>query len=429
MALLIALAMAALFTLITSEATGMLTIGIDRSLTEQLSLLGARPPDMLPFMITSRMNGGAAVVTQVGLFDADRNPVVGSLTSIPAGLAMDGRAHHVTGAHTGVDLRAAAKTLADGRMLVVARDTTDIAEIRENLLTAGLRLALPTLALTIACGLFIGLVSEKRLRFINESAQKIIDGDLTKRLPAKSAGDELDRLCLIFNRVLSRLEEGIEALRNAGENIAHDLRTPLTSARARLERCVRISSDNPRAVELIDQAVAGVDHSLATITALLRIADLEHVRRISAFAPFPLAEMLRETVEIFTPVAEDRGVSLVCEAAPDVEALGDRGLMVEAIANIVDNALKFTPKGGRVAVVLRQHPHGPVISVSDTGPGIPAAMRARVLQRFAKVDKSRGTDGQGLGLSLVKAICQLHQFTLRIGGDGDGAIVSIECFH
>ena len=166
---------------------------------------------------------------------------------------------------------------------------------------------------------------------------------------------------------------------------------------------------------------------LATITALLRIADLENVRRKSAFAPFRLDAMLRETVEVFTPVAEDRDLSLTFHAATEAEVLGDRELMVEAVANLIDNALKFTPAGGRVAVELVSDKRGPEIRIADTGPGIPLAMRDLVLNRFVQLDTSRRTDGHGLGLSMVKAICQLHGFPLRIEGDQKGAVFSIRC--
>ena len=426
-AALIAFVTASLFAIITSEATGMLTRGIDRSLTEQLSLLAARPIDMLPFMIASRMHGGAAVITQAGLFSIDRAPIVGALHVIPPGLVLDGRAHRAVGADDATPIRAAGRVLKDGSVLVVARDASDVVEIYNDLLSAGLRLALPTLALTLACGLVLGLFSEKRLRRINETAENIIGGDTSLRLPSNATGDELDRLCATFNRVLTRLEEGIEALKRAGENIAHDLRTPLTAIRAKLERSGRLVPENTQAATQIEQCIGNIDQMLATITALLRIADLENVRRKSAFAPFRLDAMLRETVEVFTPVAEDRDLSLTFHAATEAEVLGDRELMVEAVANLIDNALKFTPAGGRVAVELVSDKRGPEIRIADTGPGIPLAMRDLVLNRFVQLDTSRRTDGHGLGLSMVKAICQLHGFPLRIEGDQKGAVFSIRC--
>jgi signal transduction histidine kinase len=426
-AALIAVVMTSLFALITSEATGMLTRGIDRSLAEQLSLLAARPIDMLPFMITSRMGGGAAVITQVGLFSGDRAPIVGTLHAIPPGLLLDSRAHRAIGADDSAPIRAAGRQLPDGSVLVVARDASDVIEIYNDLFSAGLRLALPTLALTLASGLIMGLYSEKRLRRVNETAELIISGDMTLRLPSGASGDELDRLCATFNRILTRLEEGIDALRNAGENIAHDLRTPLTAVRAKLERSGRLAAENAPVAALIDQCVANIDQMLATITALLRIAELENVRRKSAFVPFRLDAMLRETVEVFAPMAEDSGQSLILAAEAETVIVGDRELMIEALANLIDNALKFTPKGGRVTVSLVHSKQGPEIRIADSGPGIPIEMRAPVLNRFAQLDTSRRTDGHGLGLSMVKAICQFHEFPLRIEGDQHGAVFSILC--
>ena len=426
-AALIAAAMASLFTLIVSEAAGMLTSGIDRSLTEQLSLLAARPSDLLPFMITSRMNGGAAVVTQVGLFTSGRSPIVGALSRIPAGLALDGRAHRALGEDNAIPVRAAGKTLPDGRVLVVTRDASDVDGIRGALLSAGVRLALPALVATILGGLFIGYYAERRIRNINATAEAIMRGDLSLRLPVERNGDELDRLCSIFNRVLDRLEIGIDALRRSGENIAHDLRTPLTAVRAKLERGARISRDTPQVEALFEQSIATIDHSLGAVTALLRIADLEHGRRTSAFHAFPLAPMLRETAETFLPIAEDRGLALTCSAADNSTIVADRELMIEAIANLLDNALKFTPTGGAVSMSVTSTDGAPTIVIADTGPGIPERLRVAVLDRFFQIDDSRHTKGHGLGLSLVRAICDLHRFHLKIDGDSRGAIVSIVC--
>jgi len=420
---------AGLFALLSSEATQLLTESIDRSLTEQLSLLAARPPEMLPFMIASRAKGGPDVVTTVGLFTADRDFLIGALGVIPPDLALDGRAHEAVSAESGIAIRAAGKALEDGRLLVVARDASAIAEVRGDLASAGIRLALPFLAATLAAGLLIGLFAERRLRRINQIAEQIIEGDIARRLPARPNGDELDRLCAIFNRVLSRLEEGIDALRDAGENIAHDLRTPLTSVRAKLERGSRLSKDGSEIASLFEQAVAGIDHTLATVTALLRIADLEQGRRKGAFASCEVQPMLRDVVETFAPVAEERGLALEFNSDTQAKIHGDRDLLVEAFANLIDNALKFTPSGGRVCVEVTETPRGPIIAVMDTGPGIPVEMRQRVLDRFVKLDTSRHTIGHGLGLSLVKAICQLHDFNLKIEGEGGGASIAIECFR
>ena len=179
---------------------------------------------------------------------------------------------------------------------------------------------------------------------------------------------------------------------------------------------------------MIDDCIGNVDQSLSTITALLRIADLQNGWRSTEFQPCNLAVLLEETVEIFQPVAEERQISLgaVIEAHSYVE--GDWDLLVEAIANLVDNALKVTPPGGRVDVFLRSRVEGPVITVADTGPGIPPEARQSVLRRFVKLDISRNSTGRGLGLSLVQAICDLHHFSIFIQDNNPGCKFIIQCF-
>jgi len=423
-----AMLMLALFELVTWKATSLLYATLDGSISEQLELLAARPAPMLPFMITSRMNGGPAVVTQVGLFLPDHTPEIGDLVAIPNGLTLDGQPHESRSDDGTLIIHAAGKVLPDGRILIVARDATDSLAVRQDFIRAGLTLAVPGVALTIAFGILFGILSDRRLRSLNDTAECIIDGALSLRLPANAHGDELDRLCAIFNRILARLEEGMAALRNAGENIAHDLRTPLTALRARLERAQIAAGDETPVGQMIDDCIGNVDQSLSTVTALLRIADLQNGWRNTEFRACNLTTLLDETVEIFQPVAEERLISLrvIIEAHAYIE--GDWDLLVEAVANLLDNALKFTPPGGRVDVFLRSRLEGPVITVADTGPGIPEADREAVLRRFVKLDSSRNSTGRGLGLSLVQAICDLHQFQIFILDNNPGCKIVIQCF-
>ena len=245
------------------------------------------------------------------------------------------------------------------------------------------------------------------------------------RLPVDGSGDDLDRLCIIVNRVLDRLEAGIEALRSAGENIAHDLRTPLTALRVRLERAIIVIGSEAAAARPIEQAIDSVDQALSTITALLRIADIQHGVRVSAFAVLDLPPLLEETAEIFRPLAEERGISLSVVVTRTAQIEGDRALIIEALANLVDNAVKFTPDGGRVELSLYGPPARVVLSVADTGPGIPFDMRQSVLRRFFRLDGSRTSQGSGLGLSMVKAIADLHQGELKISDGNPGCVVQL----
>jgi PAS domain S-box-containing protein len=221
-----------------------------------------------------------------------------------------------------------------------------------------------------------------------------------------------------------QLEEALQEAKVVGDNIAHDLRTPLTRVRIRLERGREHASTIEELRAVADQAIAGLDQSLTTITALLRIAEIEHSRRRERFGEVRLAHLIREVGDLYGPIAEDKDVTLWAEASDGATVQGDRDLLFEAVVNLVDNAVKFTPEGGRVEVILLCKEGETVIRVIDTGPGIPEIEREAVTQRFYRSDKSRNTKGLGLGLSMVAAIIKLHDFRFRIS-DGPGCTAEI----
>jgi PAS domain S-box-containing protein len=222
------------------------------------------------------------------------------------------------------------------------------------------------------------------------------------------------------------LEEALQEAKVVGDNIAHDLRTPLTRVRLRLERGREHAATLEELRAVADQAIAGLDQSLTTITALLRITEIEHRRRREGFSEVQLAPLVREVGDLYEPIAEDKRVTLQVEAADETTVHGDRDLLFEAVANLVDNAVKFTPEGGRVELALRHQDGESVIRVSDTGPGIPEIEREAVTRRFYRSDQSRNIKGLGLGLSMVAAIIKLHSFNFRISA-GPGCTAEIAC--
>ena len=221
-----------------------------------------------------------------------------------------------------------------------------------------------------------------------------------------------------------QLEEALQEAKVVGDNIAHDLRTPLTRVRIRLERGREHASTLEEFRAVADQAIAGLDQLLTTITALLRITEIEHSRRRERFGEVQLAPLIRDVGDLYGPIAEDKGVTLWAEAPDGATVQGDRDLLFEAVVNLVDNAVKFTPEGGRVELVLLCKEGETVIRVIDTGPGIPEIEREAVTQRFYRSDKSRNTKGLGLGLSMVAAIIKLHDFRFRISA-GPGCTAEI----
>jgi signal transduction histidine kinase len=268
--------------------------------------------------------------------------------------------------------------------------------------------------------------AHNRLSEVNGRIQRIVAGDLRQRLPTNGSSDAFDQLALSVNHMLDEIEARLHEVAGAGENIAHDLRTPLTRVRIRLERGREHASTLEESRAVTAQAITGLDQSLTTITALLRIAEIEHSRRIDGFGEVRLAPLLRDVGDIYEPIAEDKRVSLQVEAADEVIVHGDRDLLFEATANLVDNAVKFTPEGGRVALALLRRGGENIVRISDTGPGIPEVEREAVTKRFYRSDKSRKVDGLGLGLSLVAAIVKLHGFHLNIAA-GSGCTAEIIC--
>lgn len=425
----------AMFALMFWRSTTLLFDTMDRAVLEQLQLLSARPPDMLAFMIESRMNNAPAVHTRVGLFDASGSYLLGDILAIPDRLALDSRIHQVTapGADTGQAVehwRAAGRQLPDRRILVVAREADAILAVRAELIHGAALGIVPAILLSLAGGALVGIASERRLRSLAAVAARIIDGDLRQRLPANPDGDELDRLCAIVNRMLARLEETMGALKGVGDNIAHDLRTPLTALRARLEQAQRQAGEDSEIGQSLQRGLEGVDRALSIITALLRISDIRHSNRRSGFTHFDLAALLKETAENYAPLAEDRLLRLAFHpAAAPVLLFGDRQLIAEALVNLVDNAIKFSPPGGTVTLALEPRPHGPAIVVADTGPGIPPEARDAVFKRFYRADRSRSTPGSGLGLSLVAEIMALHDFSIAIADNRPGSRFELRCWR
>jgi len=218
----------------------------------------------------------------------------------------------------------------------------------------------------------------------------------------------------------------IHALAGVGNDIAHDLRTPLTRARLTLERGRTNAVTLEQLQATADKTITGIDQSLAIITALLRLAEIENSRRSAGFGVVALDQLLREVCDIYEPIAENRDIALKVKASPELSVHGDRDLLIEAVANLVDNAIKFTPAGGRVDIDLIRGEGESVVRVSDTGRGISEGERDAVLRRFYRSEKDRKTPGVGLGLNLVAAIVKLHGFRLAIF-PGPGCRVEIAC--
>jgi signal transduction histidine kinase len=279
-----------------------------------------------------------------------------------------------------------------------------------------------TLLLGLAGGFLMSRGMLRRIDAINRTTRRIMAGDLSQRISLKGSRDEFDVLAGNLNAMLDQIERLLSGMREVTDNIAHDLRTPLSRMRSRIEVALLADPDRAEARTLLEQTLCDADTMIQSFNALLSIARAEAGSERAAFEPVDLSEVCRDLADLYAPLAEEKGLTFVSACPPRLALQGNRHLLAQALANLLDNAIKYTPPGGRVT--LSGQP-GPVLTVADTGPGIPEGQRERVLERFVRLDGHRSTPGNGLGLSLVNAVAKLHGATLRLEDNHPGLRVSL----
>ena len=323
-------------------------------------------------------------------------------------------------------IRARGAVLDDGSFVVVGRDTHPIRQLRE-IVVRGFAICLgATIALAIGIGWLMSANVLRRVRvFINLATRAIMRGDLARRITAAGGGGEFDELVGHINAMLDRIEKLIDDMRQVTNDIAHDLRTPLTRLRQGLE-LARLSARSPDEYGLaIDKAIADANGILETFTAMLRIAQIESGSAKAGFGEVDLSTLLDGIVETYGPVAEDCRHRLTGRVASGVKVVGDGRLLTQLFANLVENALRHTPEGTAVELTLDAARPRITAAVADNGPGIPDAMLKSVFQRFFRLEASRTTEGSGLGLSLVEAIAELHGIGLELCDNMPGLKISL----
>jgi signal transduction histidine kinase len=304
--------------------------------------------------------------------------------------------------------------------LLVGRDVQDRVEMR-NLFLRGLGWAgLVAFGFAIFGAWLIRRAVERRIEGINRTATAIVQGDLAQRMPLRDTDDEFDQLVATINRMLDQIQHLIEGVRNVSNAIAHDLRTPLAETRARLEGLLRQPAGTEVALDGIAAAIADIDRLIGVFNALLRLAELDTGLRRAGFAPVDMAAVVNDAADLYGPSAEAKGIALTAAAEPGLGLTGDRQLLAQAIGNLLDNAVKYTPDGGSIRLQAERDGDQVLVAVSDSGPGIPEDERAKVTQRFYRGDASRHAEGVGLGLSLVDAVARLHGGALRLEGNNPG---------
>jgi signal transduction histidine kinase len=421
-----------LFGFIYWQADQYLIARSDKMIGSQLTFMAGLPGERRLGAINEHLEQDSRGVQYAGLFSADGRRIAGNLDRFPPDLQIDGSARSISverklpaGRETHV-IRAIAGHLPNGDTLVIGREVDEAREISHVVAQALALGLLPAFCLCLIAGAWLSMRAQKRVEEVNQRVQRIIAGDLRERLPHRDVDEPFSRLTVIVNGMLDEMETMIHALAGVGNDIAHDLRTPLTRARLTLERGRTNATTVEQLQMVVDKAIANIDQSLAIITALLRLAEIENSRRSAAFGTVSLHEVLREVCDIYEPIAENKNIDLRVGMQQRLHVRGDRDLLFEAVVNLVDNAIKFTPDGGRVDIALIRGNHETIVRVTDTGPGINDQEREAVLRRFYRSDKIRSTPGVGLGLNLVAAIVKLHGFSLAIH-PGPGGRLEVIC--
>jgi signal transduction histidine kinase len=408
-----------------AEITGLAEQYSQRGLSGLIQIVAAR----------SAGDRGDAMIYLVT--DPDGKPLVGNIAGWPAGVPIHSSwlsfalERTVNGHIEFHPARGRLFVIPGGYRLLVGRDISDAAafrgQVRATLLWAGLI----ALGIGVMGGMAMSRNMLRRVEQVNRTSERVMAGNLADRVPLRGTNDEFDQLATNLNRMLDQIERLMTAMREVTDDVAHDLRTPLSRLRTRLERALVVSSGTdpatagPNQGDAIRGAIEEADRLLATFNALLGIAELESGARRDHTEALELSDVARSAAELYEPVAEEKGFALKVLAEPGVRIRGDRHLMSQALANLLDNALKYAG-GGRIDLRVFADDEQAILEVADQGPGISEADRQSVLDRFVRLEPSRTTPGNGLGLSLVRAIARRHDGSVTLEDNAPGLRVRLK---
>ncbi|MDE2355242.1 MAG: HAMP domain-containing histidine kinase [Alphaproteobacteria bacterium] len=408
--------------LVYVQTAAFLTARTDRAIQSEADILERGGPEAI-------LGGFARAsardpLTRFALYAQTGERVAGDASLTPQDLPADAIVRYRPRSPDG-PARALAERTPWGEVLIVERDVRPILELRRIVLSALLLSGALIVVLGLGLAIALSLRPLARIQAMRAASDRIIQGDFTLRLPEHGPQDELAELAGIVNRMMDEAERLLIQARTVGEGVAHELRSPLTRLRASLDRAAQSLPAGDDRRDLLDRCVAEADGVLARFHALLRIAALEAGGRGLARRRVSLGEALDQAAELYQPLASERGIALAVERETDIDIEADGELIFEAISNLVDNAVKFTPSGGRVRLRLARSRRGVSLEVIDNGPGIAEVERALVTKRFYRGQRHAQVAGHGLGLSLVAAVAELHGFTLEFDDAGPGAIARL----
>ncbi len=364
------------------------------------------PPDLLAedFCASTLAAGGRAVfdISRAQLFDESRSPGEAARESVVSRIVQ----------------------IDSGAYIYAARIVPEIYSTRQfvgRILLGGVLLVLVLGSLGAA---ILTNTIARRLEKINRISLQVRQGNLGLRIAVDNSGDEFDRLAQNLNMMLDRIEYLVEGMKQVSNNVAHDLRTPLTRVQGHLEYLNQFVGDDEAATQLVQKIIEETDEILAIFSALLEIAGLESKSAKGSFNLVDLDQIIEDVVDLYEPMALEKHIDISCKIDTIHPLRGDRNLLFQALGNIVDNAIKYTPPGKPIEIRVTEDAGFTSVIVKDSGPGIPEEMRQKVLERFYRLELHRKSPGNGLGLSLVQAIARYHSGEIKLSGDRSGLVFS-----
>lgn len=392
-------------------------------------------PEAVATAVRERASDALGKRRYYALAAADGSIVAGNLPIWPTEgpMPLDGEVHSVVMEQEALPesdydddaiLPAVAARLPDGRRLLLAQDVgqAELLQTVTDHLSDGLVVAV---LLALAMGVTLSLAIRRRIDTINRAAAEIMAGALSRRVPLSSRNDEFDAMASNINAMLDRIQQLIRGIREVTDNIAHDLRSPLTRLRSRMEVTLLESRSESEYRQALALGVEDAESLIRTFNALLEIAQAEAGQLKGNVEPVDLATLANDLAELYAPLAEGREQSLELNASPGAVVAGSRSLLAQAIGNLLENAIKYAPPGSAITLQVRRAPDAIEVIVSDCGPGIAESERKRVQERFVRLEGSRHTAGNGLGLSLVQAVATLHKAQLVLGDAQPGLVVTL----
>jgi signal transduction histidine kinase len=425
--LLSAVGVVALLGIVYGLTARELTTRTDQILRMEASRFRLADPADLPRQVWREVERNTGVgLNYFALISPEGERVAGDINS-PGRLVFDKPTSYP--AHPGQHgpIRLLAIRLDTGETILIGRDMTPITDLRQRVLEILLASGLGIAIIILIWGVMLSIPLLRRVRDLQRASREIAAGHLDRRMPISGRGDELDQFASTVNLMVEDVGRVVAQVKSVTDAVAHDLRTPLTRVKSQLFRIAQQPGLDAEIAARLDGAMTDLDNVLDRFAALLRISEIEASQQRAGFATVALDPLVSAVADLYEPLAEEGGIRLVPQGLPGAAVHADHKLLFEAVSNLVDNAIKFSPPGGTVRLSILRDDGDLCLDVRDDGPGIPETERDAVLRRFHRGDDTAEIPGSGLGLSVVSAIVHLHHFQLEMAHADPGLIVRIRC--